>query len=169
MLLYCIVICCVVCFQANGQECEKVWKRREGGEAKIKEGVRPQILNSCVLSVIIITIYIPPHTCIQALQKGNLEGARIHAENAIRQKNQVGTTLVRCTSLLVGTRYCDDVRFLNCRGWTFSEWVPGWMVSLHVFSRPFRWDRWILCTCTLGLCNCCMRFRKLFVYLYMQW
>ena len=25
----------------------------------------------------------------QALQKGNLEGARIHAENAIRQKNQV--------------------------------------------------------------------------------
>ena len=25
---------------------------------------------------------------IQALQKGNVEGARIHAENAIRQKNQ---------------------------------------------------------------------------------
>lgn len=29
----------------------------------------------------------------QALQKGNLEGARIHAENAIRQKNQVGTRI----------------------------------------------------------------------------
>ena len=25
----------------------------------------------------------------QALQKGNIEGARIHAENSIRQKNQV--------------------------------------------------------------------------------
>ena len=25
---------------------------------------------------------------LQALQKGNTEGARIHAENAIRQKNQ---------------------------------------------------------------------------------
>jgi len=29
----------------------------------------------------------------KALQKGNLEGARIHAENAIRQKNQVGTRI----------------------------------------------------------------------------
>ena len=28
-------------------------------------------------------------TNFQALQKGNIEGARIHAENAIRQKNQV--------------------------------------------------------------------------------
>jgi len=26
--------------------------------------------------------------CKKAIQKGNLEGARIHAENAIRQKNQ---------------------------------------------------------------------------------
>lgn len=25
---------------------------------------------------------------LQALQKGNIEGARIHGENAIRQKNQ---------------------------------------------------------------------------------
>jgi len=25
----------------------------------------------------------------QAIQKGNLEGAKIHAENSIRQKNQV--------------------------------------------------------------------------------
>ena len=31
----------------------------------------------------------PPPPSSQALQKGNLEGARIHAENAIRQKNQV--------------------------------------------------------------------------------
>jgi len=26
---------------------------------------------------------------IQAIQKGNMDGARIHAENSIRQKNQV--------------------------------------------------------------------------------
>lgn len=26
---------------------------------------------------------------LQAIQKGNMEGARIHGENAIRQKNQV--------------------------------------------------------------------------------
>lgn len=33
------------------------------------------------------------HVHVQALQKGNLEGARIHAENAIRQKNQVCLTM----------------------------------------------------------------------------
>ena len=27
--------------------------------------------------------------CPQAIQKGNIEGAKIHAENSIRQKNQV--------------------------------------------------------------------------------
>ena len=35
------------------------------------------------------SILLPPPSSSQALQKGNLEGARIHAENAIRQKNQV--------------------------------------------------------------------------------
>ncbi len=35
------------------------------------------------------------------MQKGNLEGARIHAENAIRQKNQVHPSLPRAMEEVV--------------------------------------------------------------------
>jgi len=38
---------------------------------------------------------------IQAIQKGNMDGARIHAENSIRQKNQVMYMLyLTCLTIL---------------------------------------------------------------------
>ena len=47
------------------------------------------ILLSTVINLLfIITYHLLIFVYLQALQKGNIEGARIHGENAIRQKNQ---------------------------------------------------------------------------------
>lgn len=47
------------------------------------------ILLSTVINLLFITTYyLLIFVYLQALQKGNIEGARIHGENAIRQKNQ---------------------------------------------------------------------------------
>ena len=46
------------------------------------------ITNSCILVAILICFFFDD-LFLQAIQKGNLEGAKIHAENSIRQKNQV--------------------------------------------------------------------------------
>lgn len=40
------------------------------------------VLVLCLVSLILFQCF------IQAIQKGNMEGAKIHAENSIRQKNQ---------------------------------------------------------------------------------
>ena len=45
----------------------------------------PRALGPLVLIGLNIT---PVSTLLQAIQKGNMEGAKIHAENSIRQKNQ---------------------------------------------------------------------------------
>jgi charged multivesicular body protein 1 len=60
--------------------------------------------------------------CKKAIQKGNVEGARIHAENAIRQKNQslnylrmsarVDAVASRVQSALTTRRVMD----INCSG-----------------------------------------------------
>ena len=54
-------------------------RRGKGGKSQIEKGTidRKRDKNK------------PKSILIKAIEKGNMDGARIHAENAIRQKNQV--------------------------------------------------------------------------------
>lgn len=57
---------------------------------KIEISVKFFGLTSYILYIWFLLKTITTCKCyLQAIQKGNIEGAKIHAENAIRQKNQV--------------------------------------------------------------------------------
>ena len=49
----------------------------------------------------------------RAIQKGNMEGARIHAENAIRQKNQV-KNLLDSSSRISGSKFSPFILSSRC-------------------------------------------------------
>lgn len=69
-----------------------MWQRRKGRKGKSEAGWLVKLWiyqrpgsreRGCV-----IFVHVPPFFVSQAIQKGNMEAARIHAENAIRQKHQ---------------------------------------------------------------------------------
>lgn len=70
----------------------------------------------------------------QAIQKGNLEGAKIHAENSIRQKNQVSESdnLINENTHEIITYYLSAVSVI-----TFSEKAEE--LSEVASQKPGKW------------------------------
>lgn len=68
----------------------------------------------------------------KAIQKGNTEGARIYAENAIRNKNQVRLQFFR----LNGSKFRKITLF--CRLSTSYDYHHGWMQLPRGFKRQFQ-------------------------------
>ena len=75
-------------FQFASKQMARSAKKCEKDEKTEKLKLKKVCNNDFELATFPLLIIIS-YVSAQALQKGNVEGARIHAENAIRQKNQV--------------------------------------------------------------------------------
>lgn len=77
----------------------------------------------------------------RAIQKGNMEGARIHAENAIRQKNQVQIHFNFLTNIS-GSEFSPTILSRRCSSFTSPNGsVDAARDERHDFRRPLNGRR----------------------------